>query len=81
MAAGALDGDPRIHLTLTDIDPKMVAATVTRLGDRPGVTTQQADATQLPFDDGSFDYVVRYLMLHHVVAWAGHVMRFTARRP
>lgn len=69
MAAGALSRDPHLRLTSTDIDPKMVAAAQTRLGDRPGVTIRQADVTRLPFPDESFDSVVSYLMLHHVVEW------------
>lgn len=69
MAAGTLARDPGLRLTLTDIDPKMVAAVQTRLGERPGVTARQADVTQLPFAEESFDYVVGYLMLHHVVDW------------
>lgn len=69
MASGTLDIHPQARLTLTDIDPKMVAATRERFEDRPGVTVQHADVTRLLFADGSFDYVVSYLMLHHVVRW------------
>lgn len=69
MALGTLDTHPQARLTLTDIDPKMVAATRKRFADHPGVTVQEADATRLNFGDGSFDYVVSYLMLHHVVGW------------
>lgn len=73
MAAGTLAHDPGLRLTLTDIDPKMVAAAKAHLGGRPGVTTRPADATQLPFAGASFDYVVSYLMLHHVVQWPAAV--------
>src|SRR5205807_10382353 len=38
-----------------------------RFGDR--VQVQEADATQLPFADASFDGVVNFIMLHHVIAW------------
>lgn len=65
----ALASPSEIRQTLTDIDPKMVAATTKRFGDRPHVKVQEADATQLPFADGSFDFVVTYLMLHHVIGW------------
>jgi ubiquinone/menaquinone biosynthesis C-methylase UbiE len=40
-----------------------------------------ADATLLPFAEGSFDVVTSYLMLHHVIDWeeavaeAGRVLR------
>ena len=40
-----------------------------RLADRPEVRVQQADVTDLPFDDRSFDVVASHLMLHHVIAW------------
>ena len=33
---------------------------------RPDVHVHHADATDLPFDDGSFDVVVCFTMLHHV---------------
>ena len=69
MAAGTLAQEPGLRLTLTDIDPKMVTAAQTRLRERSTITARQADVTQLPFADGSFDYVVSYLMLHHVVEW------------
>ena len=32
------------------------------------VTTRQADATSLPFNDDSFDFVLSWIMLHHVDA-------------
>lgn len=67
--AMALATPANVRQTLTDIDPKMVAATRNRFADQPKVTVEQADVTRLPFADGSFDYVVTYLMLHHVVAW------------
>lgn len=67
MAAGALSTHPGLRLTLTDIDTRMVAATARRLGHRGDVRFQQADATRLPFADGSFDYCVSYLMLHHII--------------
>lgn len=70
MAAGTLVREPNLRLTLTDIDPRMVAAAKIRLVDRLRVTTREADVTRLPFADESFDYVVSYLMLHHVVEWS-----------
>src|SRR5688572_29377207 len=69
MALGTLDTHPHARLTLTDIDPKMVSATRKRFTDHTGITVQEADATRLTFPDGSFDYVVSYLMLHHIVGW------------
>ncbi len=61
---------PTIHLTATDVDPSMLDTARRRLasfGDR--VEVQQADATQLPFPDGSFDAVVSFIMLHHTLQW------------
>jgi ubiquinone/menaquinone biosynthesis C-methylase UbiE len=70
MAAELLERYPTIRLTATDVDPTMRAAAARRLerfGDR--VRVQEADATRLPFGDASFDGVVSFIMLHHVIAW------------
>lgn len=70
MAAELLHKNPSITLTATDIDPVMVddcAARLTPFGDR--ARTQAADVTALPFGDNSFDTVVSFLMLHHVMQW------------
>lgn len=70
MAAELLKKNPSATLTVTDIDPLMVDEAATRLagfGDRAHV--QAADVTALPFGDNSFDNVVSFLMLHHVIEW------------
>src|SRR5688572_7220057 len=70
MAAELLERYPAIRLTATDVDPAMRSDAAKRLahfGDR--VQVQEADATQLPFPDASFDAVVSFIMLHHVIAW------------
>ena len=70
MAAALLDRYPTIRLTATDVDPAMRDAAAQRLapyGDR--VEVREADATSLPFADGSFDAVVSFIMLHHVIDW------------
>ncbi|WP_233498931.1 class I SAM-dependent methyltransferase [Blastococcus sp. TF02A-26] len=69
MAAETIRRYPDCELTVTDLDPAMVAATEQRFTDEPRVTVRQADATALPFADGSFDVVVSFLMLHHVIEW------------
>lgn len=63
----------QIRLTVTDLDPLMVRGARQRLKDLPHVVTRQADATRLPYGDGSFDAVTSFLMLHHVIDWEGAV--------
>jgi ubiquinone/menaquinone biosynthesis C-methylase UbiE len=70
MAAEALRKYPDVRLTATDFDESMVEVARRRLsefGSRAEV--RQADATALPFPDGSFDVVLSFIMLHHVVQW------------
>jgi SAM-dependent methyltransferase len=67
MAAGVVELCPEASLTVTDVDPAMVAAARARLGSRARV--EVADVTALPYPAASFDVVTSYLMLHHVVAW------------
>jgi ubiquinone/menaquinone biosynthesis C-methylase UbiE len=70
MAAELLERYPTIRLTATDVDPAMRSAAARRLerfGER--VQVQEADATRLPFPDASFDGVVTFIMLHHVIDW------------
>ncbi|QDS72597.1 hypothetical protein FKW77_001433 [Venturia effusa] len=52
------------RLTLTDFSPAMCD----KLRDLqiPGSTVKQCDATQLPFDDASFDVVIANHMLYHL---------------
>ena len=55
----------------TDFDPSQVEAAreflIHRWGSLPpSVELRPADALQLPFDDGSFDFVFAMMMLHHV---------------
>ena len=72
MAEELLGRHPSVRLTATDVDPAMRTAAATRLerfGDR--VEVRDADATALPFADASFDAVVSFIMLHHVIDWEG----------
>jgi ubiquinone/menaquinone biosynthesis C-methylase UbiE len=70
MAVEVLTAFPNVTVTATDYDVAMVDSERGRLapfGDR--ATARQADATALPFDDGSFDVVLSWVMLHHTVEW------------
>jgi ubiquinone/menaquinone biosynthesis C-methylase UbiE len=70
MAAELLATHPDVRMTVTDFDAEMVTAAERRLvpfADR--TITRQADATSLPFDDDSFDFVLSWIMLHHTVEW------------
>src|SRR5918994_644241 len=70
MAAELLRRFPDVRLTATDYDDSMVDVARDRLrefGER--VDVKQADATQLPFPDESFDAVLSFIMLHHVIDW------------
>jgi ubiquinone/menaquinone biosynthesis C-methylase UbiE len=70
IAEAVLDSEPDVCVTMTDIDPQMVDAAVRRLarfGNRVSVAV--ADATQLAYEDESFDVVLSFIMLHHVIQW------------
>lgn len=67
-AAAASELPENLNLTLSDLSPGMVQEAVERC--RPlsfaSVTGQQADATSLPFEDGSFDAVIAMHMFYHL---------------
>ena len=70
MAEQLLDRRADVRLTATDVDEAMVADAERRLarfGER--ATVRRADATALPFDEGSFHTILSFIMLHHVVDW------------
>lgn len=61
---------PRWILTISDYDPEMVDLSRDRLARFPNVFDfRQADATQLPFSDDSFDVVISIFVWHHVEDW------------
>lgn len=64
---------PHARITMTDIDHAMVDGARSRLASLPNAGVRQADSTSLPFDDESFDVVVSFLMLHHVIDWEAAV--------
>jgi ubiquinone/menaquinone biosynthesis C-methylase UbiE len=73
--SGAMAGEllatyPDITMTVTDFDVAMVDSARHRLAQfAERATARQADATALPFDDGSFDVVLSWVMLHHTIEW------------
>ena len=69
MAAGLADRSPGLALTVVDQDPQMVIRARRSVATSPSVKVQQADVTNLRFADGSFDTVLSFLMLHHVIEW------------
>ncbi len=46
------------QLTVTDLNPPMLAVAAAKLAGAPNVVCQPADAMDLPFEEGSFDTVV-----------------------
>ena len=57
------------RLVATDVSSGMLEsleANASHLGLSDRVTTQQADAERLPFDDESFDLVLGHAVLHHI---------------
>lgn len=59
---------PGASFVATDYDPAQVALAVRRVrGAR--LSLRQADATALPFADGSFDLVIECNSFHHIERW------------
>jgi SAM-dependent methyltransferase len=58
------------HVDGVDIDPAMLDLASRRVTDHDlPATVLQASADDLPFDDGTYDAVFDFGILHHVVAW------------
>lgn len=70
MAAQLLEVNGDLRVTVGDVDPAMVKAAFRRLAPFGGrARAVVADATKLDYDDGSFDTVCLWLMLHHTIEW------------
>ncbi len=59
-----IDGFDR--LVLTDFSEGMLETTKETLSGLHGIEFQQADIQELPFADGSFDFIIANMMLYHV---------------
>jgi ubiquinone/menaquinone biosynthesis C-methylase UbiE len=59
------------HVTGIDFDPSQLMRAKRRLGSRYAgrIDLGVASVVQLPFQDGSFDAVFDFGMLHHVAVW------------
>jgi ubiquinone/menaquinone biosynthesis C-methylase UbiE len=74
MAARLLAARPGLRMTVIDYDEAMVAAAHARLAPRAErASVRRADATDLPFPDDTFDAVLSFIMLHHVIDWEAAV--------
>ena len=64
--AARLDGSvPDLRLVGVDLSAAMIERARRRLGDRPGLRVERADAHDLPFDDASFDAVLCANTFHY----------------
>ena len=67
--ARRLDGSvPELRLVGVDLSATMIERARRRLGDRPGLRVERADAHDLPFDDASFDTVLCANTFHYFSA-------------
>ncbi|UYM04114.1 class I SAM-dependent methyltransferase [Solicola gregarius] len=73
MAEALARTNPDVRLMMTDVDPAMVDVARVRLARYSNVAVRQADVTRMPFADATYDAVVSFLMLHHVIAWEAAV--------
>ena len=57
------------RLSAFDFSDEQVARARRRIGDSNAIDIRQADATALPYADGSFDAVLEIGILHHIPTW------------
>lgn len=66
------------NVTGTDVDPNQIEEARHRHGESARLRFQVEDASQLSFDDETFDLMIAQDMLHHVHHW--HAVLHEARR-
>jgi ubiquinone/menaquinone biosynthesis C-methylase UbiE len=67
---GEIEDFGACRVTAIDFDPKMVHRANRRLGEYGGrVTVLEGDVTNLRFENGAFDVVFNFAVLHHVPDW------------
>lgn len=69
IAIGVAKHDPTCHVTGIDLSDAMLSvATINAAGESVGrqITFQRGNASQIPFDDETFDAVFCHNMLHHI---------------
>ena len=68
--AGEIEDFGADRVTAIDFDPNMVHRATDRLAEYGNrVTVVEGDVTNLRFDDGAFDAVFNFAVLHHVPDW------------
>jgi len=68
--AGEIEDFGASRVTAIDFDPKMVQRANSRLAEYGNrVTVVDGDVTSLPYENGAFDAVFNFAVLHHVPDW------------
>ncbi len=62
-----------LRCTGTDVDPDMIRNAGSRTEGARNVRYLTADATDLPFEDASFDLALSFNILHHIGDWPGAI--------
>jgi SAM-dependent methyltransferase len=57
------------NVTGIDIDPEQIELAEKGIGDVTNIRFLEADATNLPFEAGSFDVVLSFGVMHHIDNW------------
>ncbi|MFQ5650875.1 MAG: class I SAM-dependent methyltransferase [bacterium] len=72
-----LASEVRLKVIGTDFDPAQIDSARRLHGERELLRFQAQDASQLDFEDGSFDLVISQHVFHHITAWQQVVREIT----